>query len=614
MRSRNSIAVLALAGVAAVALAIPAIGQNAPESILPPGFGEPAAPPPKGRDEGRPPADLLPGDPGAASPGAPATAVVDANGDLLPDDPGETGEGDEEEEEEQAEGLVLLPDLPPGVRRSTARVGVLEETDGGLGEEAFGTADGRYLSHLLRHTEAPIASRWMSILLRRTLLSDARTPASINGADWAAERAWLLLRMGEADAARQLVQKVDVDRYTPKMFDVAMQAALATSDPAGLCPMVEPASAVKRDPAWPFAAAMCAALAGDSADASARIGAARSRGPGAGIDGVLAEKVVGAGSNTRRAVTVEWEGTSQLTAWRYGLATATAAEIPERLLLSANPRVRAWHARAPLLSPAARLSSADIAAAMGVFSSTALVDFYGAVADLADSSEIAGTPPDQLRLAYAAEDIDGRIEALRGLWATGPDGDPYARYARLVLTARAAARIPAEDSYLAEAGELLAAMFAAGLDVQAARWSGLVGADPQSLGWALLAVGAPGQAVQWTPGASAFFAANQEGGARGALFVAAIAGLNRLPIEAAQELARDGGFVLTRDDRWTRALDRAVAAREPGTVAILCAIGLQGERWSAVSPARLYHAVSALRRAGFAAEARMIAAEAVTRG
>src|SRR3546814_996252 len=30
-----------LAGLATVALAIPALGQNAPESLLPPGFGEP---------------------------------------------------------------------------------------------------------------------------------------------------------------------------------------------------------------------------------------------------------------------------------------------------------------------------------------------------------------------------------------------------------------------------------------------------------------------------------------------------------------------------------------------------------------------------------------------
>jgi hypothetical protein len=45
----------------------------------------------------------------------------------------------------------------------------------------------------------------------------------------------------------------------------------------------------------------------------------------------------------------------------------------------------------------------------------------------------------------------------------------------------------------------------------------------------------------------------------------------------------------------------------------LSALGLQGGNWKSVSPAHLYHAVSALRRVGLGAEARMIAAEALTR-
>jgi hypothetical protein len=534
---------------------------------------------------------------------------VDANGDSLPDEL-------EEGEEEELAGPVQLQDLPPGVRRSTAQVGLLDPEDGGFGEQAFGSANGRYLSALLRETQAPIASRWMSILLRRALLSNSPTPASVNGADWVAERAWLLLRMGEADMARTLVQKVDVDRYTPKMFDVAMQASLATADPAGLCPMVEPASQVRGDPAWVFARAMCAALSGDSAEASALIGSARSRGPGRGIDGVLAEKVVGAGGNTRRAVTLEWDNVSELTAWRYGLATATAAELPTKLVESANPRVSAWMARAPLIPLAKRQRSADIATALGVFSSSALVDFYGALADQTDASEIPGTVADQLRAAYAAEQAEERLAAMRDLWTQAESADPYVEYSRLILTARAAAMLPIDGAFDDESSQLIAAMLSAGLDVQAARWSSRVADDPLRLGWGLLAVGAPGQVVPWSTGAATRFheAAVGEGGKRGAFFAASMAGLGRVTLPTANGWAEDGGYTLAAEDAWTRALERAVRNREPGTVVILCGLGLQGSRWADISPARLYNAVSALRRVGLASEARMIAAEAVTRG
>ena len=48
-------------------------------------------------------------------------------------------------------------------------------------------------------------------------------------------------------------------------------------------------------------------------------------------------------------------------------------------------------------------------------------------------------------------------------------------------------------------------------------------------------------------------------------------------------------------------------------VALIAAVGLQSEEWSGVPPYYLYHITRALRRAGLGAEARMIAAEAISR-
>ena len=64
----------------------------------------------------------------------------------------------------------------------------------------------------------------------------------------------------------------------------------------------------------------------------AQIDDARRRGRIGGIDLALADKVVGAGADTGRAVTIEWEPVDRLTSWRFGLATATGMMPPDRLI------------------------------------------------------------------------------------------------------------------------------------------------------------------------------------------------------------------------------------------------------------------------------------------
>ncbi|MEL4383273.1 hypothetical protein, partial [Shewanella algae] len=78
------------------------------------------------------------------------------------------------------------------------------------------------------------------------------------GADFAAERSWLLTRMGESVAARAMAQAVDTEDYTPKMFEAAMQAALATGDGAALCPAAEAGAELGQERGWIMARAICA--------------------------------------------------------------------------------------------------------------------------------------------------------------------------------------------------------------------------------------------------------------------------------------------------------------------------------------------------------------------
>jgi len=242
---------LILIASAAVVLALPAIAQ------------QPASPPPVTPSPA--PAVQGQGSPASSAPttlpegGADETAVEEVSG--------------------SNQATALIPPSPPveypgWARRDPWNVGALEPRDAGLGESPWGTADGQFLSTLMRRMRTPIASRWAHIALRDALLAKAAAPANVNPVDWVGERSWLLLRLGEADAARMLVAAVDADRFTPKMVQVGVQSALANSDPAALCPLED---GIRKYDAGVLALvqAMCASLAGQPEQAAAMIDHAR---------------------------------------------------------------------------------------------------------------------------------------------------------------------------------------------------------------------------------------------------------------------------------------------------------------------------------------------------
>jgi hypothetical protein len=587
---------LALGAAVALLAAIPAFGQqdDEPESLLPPGFEDPQTPP-----EPRPD-DTTPAPRPTPAPAPPGTPIG-------PD-------GTPAVEDAAAQDLAALQthpitsgiELPDRARRPTDVVGPLTPENRGLPATAWGTANGRFLATLMGRLDAPLPSRWTSILLRRALLSSVPPVTRIAEVDWVAERAWLLLRMGEADGARMLVQSIDVDKFTPRMFTVAVQTALATADPAALCPLVQPGRALTDEPIWPLADAMCAALEGDAGRASQLIDQARSRSGAGGIDLLLAEKVIGAGINTRRAVDIKWDGVDELNSWRFGMASATGLEIPSRLIGRAGATVLAWQARAPMVPIEERQGAADAAATLGVFSNASLVEMYSLIADSTDPSDIEASVGGRLRRAYAARGIDDRVGAMRNLWEDAKT--PEQRHARYVLTAAAAARIPASEGLKDRAADLIASMLTAGFDRHAARWSAVVDAMGKDgdRAWAMLALASPRPLVDLSPTRVEAFA-GRDGGHRGQMLVAGLAGLGRLQDPAAL------GLDTAERSRWARMIHAAARNRQPGTVALLAGVGMQTEDWRGVPPAHLYHIVSALREAGLEYEARMIAAEALSR-
>lgn len=604
MKVKSLSLMLGLSGTAlAAVLVLPALAQ---ESLLPEGFGNPAdIPAPRPSPTPTPTTAPLPGpapkNGTTPPPVAPTLSTTTTSGSAE--------EGEDAEEGEEVESGGLKYDLPPGARRLLTRIGPLTPETGGLGPDAFGVR-GQYAAAIMRRTNGQLASRWGQILLRRSLASAIDTPETINGADLAAERASLLLRMGESITARRIVQSVDYDRASPRLVATAQQTYLANADPAGMCPYVPAGLAHGDEQAWRLSAAICSGLSGEAGPAGWAIGRVRSSGKISNFDILLAERVLGATGSGRRSTTIEWDNIDRLTSWRFGMATATAIPVPEALRTSAPYYMKGWTVLAPMTDMANRVAAAPEAAARGVLSSEAYVSLLSAAAGEEEPAAALAAQTDELRGAFRLARGTDRYAAMERLWGAGTS--PTQRYAAMVATARAAAALPANTEVGGDPWQLIGSMLAGGYDENAIAWVPTVSVGSRA--WAVLAVGSPRPLTGMSAGAVGQFAGDDDSAdtLRSKFLLAGLAGLGRIDAGAASSAASDLEVDLGKQTRWSRAIMAAAERREPGMVALLAAAGMQGD-WSKVPPYHLYYIVRALREVGLGSEARMIAAEALVR-
>ncbi|MFZ9396182.1 MAG: hypothetical protein ACO25F_09010, partial [Erythrobacter sp.] len=202
-----------LAGAAIALTATLAIAQDAPESLLPPGFDDPApAPAPAPRPGNQPPASA----PSAGGtpviqplPGAGAPAVDLSQFDLTNLPSIDEIEKMSPEELDELLGLRSDYDIPPAARRAMSRVGVIDSSEGGLPSNGLARQPEVLVRAILKGLDGPVVSRWGHILLRRALTSRLAAPDGMDPVEFAALRARALNRMGEHVAARALLQDVD---------------------------------------------------------------------------------------------------------------------------------------------------------------------------------------------------------------------------------------------------------------------------------------------------------------------------------------------------------------------------------------------------------------------
>ncbi len=500
--------------------------------------------------------------------------------------------------------------LPVATGRDISVFGPLAPAAGGYGLATFEGSQGAFLISLARHLAAPIGSRWAAITLRRALLSESAAPAGVVPGDWIAARAWLLMRMGEVDGAKALVDAVPVDRYSPALYRVAAQVALAAADINGLCPIAVTGQALSKDPLWPLAVGMCAAIQGDDITAARIFDELRaSNGRVDAFDVRLGERVATLAGGAGRASNIDWSEAPALTPYRYGVAVAAGVALPADRLAGLGPARFGWLVRAPGVAAEIRQAALRPAAVLGTVSAAEMVS---AITALNPGLPEADSPAGRLRSAFAGASNADRRAALQAIWKSGGDsGD--GRYGALIESATAAARLPVSVESADASPDIIAALLAAGMTDRARRWwpvADKAGGAVRGRAWALLATGSAGLAV--TPaGFQDWRSATGADPRHAALLLAGLAGVGAAAGSGWDSLR--GELLPRAENSWTRAIDAAAAGGRTGEVVILAATGLQGG-WRDVPPRHLAHIVAALVRVGRGDEARLIAAEAVTRG
>ncbi|HSM54428.1 MAG TPA: hypothetical protein VK839_09650, partial [Erythrobacter sp.] len=371
-------------GGAAIALsATLSFAQDAPESLLPPGFDDPApAPTPAPRPSAQP----VPGAPPVAGgavvqplPGsmAPIPGLSDFDFSTVPS--AEELEKMSPDELDELLGLRPSNDLPPAARRAMSRVGVIDSTEGGLYSNSLARQPSALVRAILKGLQGPVVSRWGHILLRRALSSRLATPEGMDPVEFAALRAQALNRMGEYAAARALLQDVDSGNWNDAMIGAGLEAYLATTDIIGTCPVVRLKGPERDDPQWTMLRAICNAYAGEGVLAGSQLDRALRTELAPRIDVLLAQRLAGAAGSGRRAVDLEWDDVEELNPWRFALANAVGAEIPENLRVGASPYYERVWAITPMAPLTQRAAVADRAAREGIFSSRAVIDLYSQI-------------------------------------------------------------------------------------------------------------------------------------------------------------------------------------------------------------------------------------------
>lgn len=540
-----------------------------------------------------PPIRLIPGDDALPPPTATEQRVVD-------------------------EGVLRPPDA--------GAAGILDAGNGGLPSSLWMGSTRKAIDPLL----ATIAASRLPTLrdvTRRALASGGMPPSKeMDEAlpDFAGLRARALLRLGDAEGARQLAERASRGQAEATARGVMRDALLLAPDPAPGCALVREEIAGLQDPAanadWYRALIACQAIAGDAM--RAQLGLTMLREQNVEEDDWL-DRLLAFTGGARRALD---GGRAELRAHHVPLFAFAKTAPPATVYPAASPALLAAIARNQTFPLEARLRAAEPAVAASALEGKDLAALYDAVAPTARETA------DPIAFAEREAGPRGRAVLFKALRAqtTGPEraqllaralpavdrrGAATGAAFRLAAVELVAAMAPLRES-APQAGMIARILLSDGHIAEAMRWHDLVrpGSGHEEIG-ALLApllfLGggvdrnfASGDALRaWRQAQQA--AEPTRAGARTRLLGEL---LDALGMQSAELAGAGTGQPVSAPAPLIR-LERAAAQRHVGET-ILLASAVLADPALRDNPTALGAVVRALREIGLAREARAIALEA----
>ena len=513
-------------------------------------------------------------------------------------------------------------------------VGLLDESQGGLGASMWNGSDRGRIERLLPRLPMGTLSPAVQDLSRRLLLSTAAVPEgdpiapSLLGL-----RVERLMAGGAIEDVNELLRVAATAVEDPALARAAIDAMLLAGDIPGACQRV--LSLVRSDPRpyWTKTLAFCRALDNDAAAVSLAVALLRDQGQGGdeaffSLIGVL----TGGGGEITSLI--------DPTPLHLAMLRAAGLGVPADAVAGARPAILWAIATAPNDSLDVRLEAAERAEAAGALDTSILAAIYSAIPytpeEIDGALDVAvesGGPRVSALLFQAAEVWESpaqRAAALRRALAKARDGGVGLGTAARVGLPTARGLAPAAD-LMGDADDLVRALLAAG-DVEGA-WAWLDMASAEAEGgndeaasvsarlWPLLQLADPEGAFMrdserartwWQdlppPGDDPAEAAR-----RGLLFTAFEALGTALPAEAWDPLFA-GPLTVTAyapSPAVTSALSAAAGGGRVGETVLLALLALGEVGPEGAEPGVLFDVLGALRRVGLAAEARAIALESV---
>jgi hypothetical protein len=253
-------------------------------------------------------------------------------------------------------------------------VGVIDDTEGGLGVDMWGGADRNYIGRIVALLPRNVASPTMRDLVRRLLLTRAMAPPrTAPGPGLLPLRIDALFALGDLEAAMALIARAPIAPLDEHMLRTEVESRFFRQDTTGACSQVRAAALDYKAAYWQQAMAFCLALAGKSAEAAL-------------LSDILAERsstvhpaFFAAMDRLSGAPPPPVESLPAPSALYLSMMRAASLALPGDVTEQASSSVQNAVALSPNAALDLRLAAAEKAAERGILSGKTLIEIYGAV-------------------------------------------------------------------------------------------------------------------------------------------------------------------------------------------------------------------------------------------